>query len=62
MWIEIIWLNIKQDIEYFMSTKFQVNSISQTRVISISISANQRREPENKDGTAKAEIMKIGQF
>ena len=54
--------NIKQGIKYFMYTKFQLNTIRQTQVISICGSANQRRESKNKDGTTKVENMKIGQF
>ena len=53
---------MKQGIKYFMYTKFQLNTISQTQVISICGSANQRRESKNKDGTTKVENMKIGQF
>ena len=55
-------LDMKHGIKYIMYTKFQVNTIRQTQVISICGSANQRRESKNKDGTTKVENMKIGQF
>ena len=61
-WTGIILLDMKQGIKYFMYTKFQVNTMRQTQVISICGSANQRRESKNKDGTTKVENMKIGQF